>query len=197
MPPLAEAAGAEVVSVEIAPDHREGTIAALERALAADVVVVCGGVSVGEHDHVRPALAELGAEQIFWRVALRPGKPAYFGIAAGGKPVFGLPGNPVSAMVTFLLFVRPALIAMQGGDPATSRIEAALTERYETVAGRAEAIRVQLRAGGSGWEATPTGPQGSHVLTSMIGADGLAVVPTECDIVEAGEPVSVELLGWG
>ena len=197
VPPLAEAAGAEVVSIEIAPDHHEGTLAALDRALRADVVVVCGGISVGEHDHVRPALAELGAEEVFWRVALRPGKPTYFGIGPGGKPVFGLPGNPVSAMVTFLLFARPALIAMQGGDPASHRVEAALTERYETVAGRAEAIRVGLEAGRGGWEATPTGPQGSHVLTSMIGADGLAVVPTEVDVVEAGDPVTVELLGWG
>ncbi|MCB0866345.1 MAG: hypothetical protein KDB58_11585, partial [Solirubrobacterales bacterium] len=139
----------------------------------------------------------LGAEEVFWRVALRPGKPTYFGIGPGGKPVFGLPGNPVSAMVTFLLFARPALIAMQGGDPASHRVEAALTERYETVAGRAEAIRVGLEAGRGGWEATPTGPQGSHVLTSMIGADGLAVVPTEVDVVEAGDPVTVELLGWG
>ena len=197
VPPLAEAAGAEVVSIEIAPDNHEGTLAALDRALRADVVVVCGGISVGEHDHVRPALAELGAEEVFWRVALRPGKPTYFGIGPGGKPVFGLPGNPVSAMVTFLLFARPALIAMQGGDPASHRVEAALTERYETVAGRAEAIRVGLEAGRGGWEATPTGPQGSHVLTSMIGADGLAVVPTEVDVVEAGDPVTVELLGWG
>ncbi len=135
VPPLAADAGAEVTSVEIAPDHLEGTVAALDRALGADVVVVCGGVSVGEHDHVRPALEQLGVEQVFWRVSLRPGKPTYFGVGAGGKLVFGLPGNPVSAMVTFLLFVRPALLAMQGGEPLAGSITARITEDYEKVSG--------------------------------------------------------------
>jgi len=197
VPPLAAAAGAEVVSVEIAPDDLDGTVAALDRALAADVVVACGGVSVGEHDHVRPALERLGVEQVFWRVSLRPGKPTYFGAGVGGKLVFGLPGNPVSAMVTFLLFARPALLAMQGGEPAAPRITAAIAEDYVKVEGRAEAIRVRLEAGERGWEATPTGPQGSHVLTSMIGADGLAIVPTEVERLRAGDEVEVELLGWG
>ena len=91
------------------------------------MLVVCGGVSVGEHDHVRPALESLGVEQVFWGVSLRPGKPTYFGVAPSGCLVFGLPGNPVSAMVTFLLFVRPALLAMQGGDPAARALTARLT----------------------------------------------------------------------
>lgn len=194
MPPLAAGAGAEVGAVEIVPDHLEGTIAALERALGADVVVVCGGVSVGEHDHVRPALEQLGVEQIFWRVALKPGKPTYFGVASEGKLVFALPGNPVSAMVTFLLFVRPALLAMQGGEPAAPRLMAALAGDYEKAGGRAEAVRVRLEPTESGWTATPTGPQGSHVLTSMLGADGFAILPTEADLLNAGELVPVELL---
>ena len=197
VPPLAAAAGAEVTSVEIAPDHLDGTIAALDRALGADVVVVCGGDSVGEHDHVRPALEQLGVEQVFWRVSLRPGKPTYFGVGTGGKLVFGLPGNPVSAMVTFLLFVRPALLSLQGGDTELPRVEAAMSADYEKVEGRAEAVRVRLGATEGGWRATPTGAQGSHVLTSMIGADGLAMIPTEVDVVRAGERVVVELLGWG
>jgi molybdopterin molybdotransferase len=194
IPPLATAAGAEVSPAAIAPDDRTGTVELLERALAADVVVVCGGVSVGEHDHVRPALEALGVEEVFWRVSLRPGKPTYFGVAPSGALVFGLPGNPVSAMVTFLLFARPALLAMQGADPAAARIEAALGADHRSVPGRAEAIRVRLEPGPRGWVATPTGPQGSHVLTSMIGADGLAFAPTEAEAMRAGEPVPVELL---
>ena len=197
IPPLATRAGAEVASVEIVPDHLSGTVTALDRAFGADVVVVCGGVSVGEHDHVRPALEELAVEQVFWRVALRPGKPTYCGVGPAGTLIFGLPGNPVSAMVTFLMFVRPALLAMQGADPAARRITAAFTADYEKVRGRGEAIRVGLEPGSDGWRATPTGPQGSHVLTSMIGADGLAIAPTELDVVRAGEPISVELLRWG
>jgi molybdopterin molybdotransferase len=194
VPPLANGAGADVIGVEIAGDDRVATVAALERGLAADVAVVCGGVSVGEHDHVRPALEELGVEQVFWGVSLRPGKPTYFGTASDGTLVFGLPGNPVSAMVTFVLFVRPALLAMQGADPAAGRITARLAVDYVTAPGRAEAIRVALKAGPDGWVATPTGPQGSHVLTSMLGADGLAFAAAERDALLAGELIEVELL---
>ena len=194
VPPLASGAGADLAAVEIVGDDRAATIAALERSLSADVAVICGGVSVGEHDHVRPALEQLGVEQVFWGVSLRPGKPTYFGIAADGTLVFGLPGNPVSAMVTFVLFVRPALLAMQGADPAAGRVTARLAVDYVTAPGRAEAIRVALGTGPDGWVATPTGPQGSHVLTSMLGADGLAFAAAERDALLAGEPIEVELL---
>lgn len=195
VPPLAADGGAEVGAPAIAGDSLPATIAAIERADAdADVVVVCGGVSVGEHDHVRPALERLGAEQVFWGVALRPGKPTWFGLLADGTLAFGLPGNPVSAMVTFLLFVRPALLAMQGADPGFGRVRARLGEAYEKVHGRAEAIRVRLALEDAGWVATPTGPQGSHVLTSMLGADGLAFAPTERERLEAGESIEVEPL---
>ena len=195
VPPLALDAGAEMVDVGMAGDDRDATRAALERAIAAaDVVVVSGGVSVGEHDHVRPALESLGVEQVFWGVSLRPGKPTYFGVAERGTLVFGLPGNPVSAMVTFLLFARPAILAMQGADPDANRVLARFDRDYEKIEGRAEAIRVRLRAGDAGWVATPTGPQGSHVLTSMLGADGLAFAPTGASVVRAGETIEVELL---
>ncbi len=194
VPPLASGAGAELAGVEIVGDDRAATVAALERTLAADVAVICGGVSVGEHDHVRPALEQLGVEQVFWGVSLRPGKPTYFGVAADGTLVFGLPGNPVSAMVTFVLFVRPALLAMQGTDPEAGRVTARLAVDYVTAPGRAEAIRVALSTGPDGWVATPTGPQGSHVLTSMLGADGLAFAAAERDALLAGEPIEVELL---
>jgi len=194
VPPLASAAGADVGFVEVIGDDRGATAATVERGLAGDVLVVCGGVSVGEHDHVRPALESLAVEQVFWGVALRPGKPTYFGVAPSGALVFGLPGNPVSAMVTFILFVRPALLAMQGADPGARELTARLADGYTKVRGRAEAIRVRLAAGAGGWEITPTGPQGSHVLTSMLAADGLAFAPADLVELEAGTELRVELL---
>ena len=194
VPPLATESGAQVDLIEVIGDDRGSTRNAIERALDGDAVVICGGVSVGEHDHVRPALDALGVEQIFWGVSLRPGKPTYFGVAPSGALVFGLPGNPVSAMVTFTLFARPALLAMQGADPLDRSIVARLRSAYTKVRGRAEAIRVAVEPGSSGWEIDPTGPQGSHVLTSMLGADGLAFAGSDLVELEAGTELRVELL---
>src|SRR3954470_13820649 len=112
-------AGARVTSRTIVRDERAATEEAFARALQeADVVIGSGGVSVGPHDHVKPALAALGVEERFWGVRLKPGKPTWFGTAPGGKLVFGLPGNPVSAMINFHLFARPALRALIRGDPS-------------------------------------------------------------------------------
>jgi molybdopterin molybdotransferase len=187
-------AGALLAGRETVPDRADDTRAALARAFeGADVVIVSGGVSVGPHDHVKPALAELGAEERFWGVRLRPGKPTWFG-TRGSALVFGLPGNPVSAMVTFQLFVRPALAALQGADPAAARGYAALTEQVPRNPRREEAVRVRLEATEDGWRATPTGPQGSHVLTSMLGAEALARIERGEGTVEPGERVEIELL---
>jgi molybdopterin molybdotransferase len=194
VPPLATACGAQIDLIEVIGDDRGSTAKAIERGLQGDVVVICGGVSVGEHDHVRPALEALGVEQVFWGVSLRPGKPTYFGVAPSGALVFGLPGNPVSAMVTFTLFARPALLTMQGADPGLRSIVARLRSAYTKVRGRAEAIRVAVAAGAAGWEIEPTGPQGSHVLTSMLGADGLAFAGSDLVELEAGTELRVELL---
>ena len=206
VPALARLEGADVIASERAPDDHGATVEALGRALEADIAIVCGGVSVGPHDHVRPALAELGAEEVFWGVALRPGKPTWFGVGDrerdGAKTlVFGLPGNPVSVMVTFLLFVRPALQAMLGIPAGAPRTTAVLTAPYaEKKPGRAHLVRCRLSLGETGLEATPTGAQGSHVLTSMLGADALAYFPTDAGPAAAGERVEVELLptarGW-
>ncbi len=206
VPALARLEGADVIASERARDDHGATVEALGHALEADIAIVCGGVSVGPHDHVRPALAELGAEEVFWGVALRPGKPTWFGVrerAGGGAKtlVFGLPGNPVSVVVTFLLFVRPALQALLGITAATSRTTAVLTAPYtEKKPGRAHLVRCRLALGEAGFEATPTGSQGSHVLTSMLGADALAYFPTDAGPAAAGERVEVELLptagGW-
>jgi molybdopterin molybdotransferase len=190
----AERAGAQVTTRETVPDHPGDTRDALSRALdASDVVIVSGGVSVGPHDHVKPALAELGAEERFWGVRLRPGKPTWFG-TRGHALVFGLPGNPVSAMVGFHLFVRTALAAMQGAEPSAPRTSATLEEPIARHRSREQAVRVHLETSGNGWRARATGPQGSHMLTSMLGATALArIAPGEGE-VPAGERVDVELL---
>lgn len=199
---LVETAGAEVALVEIVPDTAAATEAALGRALASDVTIVSGGVSVGEHDHVRPALERLGAEQVFWGVALRPGKPTLFGLAprmpgAGltRNLVFGLPGNPVSAMVTFLLFARPAIRVLMGADEGERRSATAIfDEDYAKAPGRAHLVRCHLELRDDGWHARSTGTQGSHVLTSMLGADALAILPSDSGDVAAGDRVEIELL---
>ncbi len=202
IPAQALAAGGTVTQAATVGDDYRATVAALERALAADIVVVTGGVSVGPHDHVRPALAELGVEQVFWGVALRPGKPTYFGIldrpgASGGTGavlVFGLPGNPVSAMVTFHLFVRPALARWLGTTPRERRTVGAFDADYVKRPGRAHVVRCSLAAREDGWHVRPTKAQGSHVLTSMLGVDALAYLEVERGDISAGEPVEIEIL---
>jgi molybdopterin molybdotransferase len=194
------AAGADADYGGNLPDDPAAVRAAIEPKLDADAVVVAGGVSVGRHDHVKGALAELGVEERFWRVALRPGGPTWFGVLpaaeAGQRPtlVFGLPGNPVSAMVTFHLFARPALLAMVGLPPLRERVSAILAEDFRKQAGRAHYVRCRLEPAAGGLEARLTGAQGSHVISSMAGADGLAAIPAERELVEAGESVEVELL---
>jgi molybdopterin molybdotransferase len=189
-----ERAGGMTVGRQTVRDEAEDTRAALASVLDdTDVVVVSGGVSVGPHDHVKPALAALGAEERFWGVRLRPGKPTWFGTRADTL-VFGLPGNPVSAMVTFQLFVRPALAALQGADPAATRAQATLDVAVPRNPHREEAVRVRLESADDGWHATPTGPQGSHVLTSMLGADALARIAQGEGTAQPGERVEIELL---
>jgi molybdopterin molybdotransferase len=189
-----ERAGAELVSRASAADTAEGTRAALEQALAgADVVCVSGGVSVGPHDHVRAAMGELGVEERFWGVSLRPGKPTWFGVR-DGTLAFGLPGNPVSAMVTFQLFARPALAALQGAPPEARHATATLGEPVARNPRREQAVRVRLEQTADGLVARPTGAQGSHVLTSMLGADGLALIAPGEGEAPRGERVQVELL---
>jgi molybdopterin molybdotransferase len=199
---LVERAGAELAFVEIVRDDAATTEAALDRALAADIAIVSGGVSVGEHDHVRPALERLGVEQVFWGVALRPGKPTFFGLAPrqpaagpGRGLVFGLPGNPVSAIVTFHLFVRPAIRTMLGAESGGRRgATAILDQDYAKKPGRAHLVRCRLELRADGWHARPTKEQGSHVLTSMLGADALAILPSAQGDFRAGDRVEIELL---
>jgi molybdopterin molybdotransferase len=194
VPALGRASGALVTEVRHAGDDAVATGDAIRALLAADLVVACGGVSVGEHDHVRPAFSELGIEEVFWGLALRPGRPTWFGTATDGTLAFGLPGNPVSAIVTFILLVRPALLAMAGASPERHRSTARLDVRYPKRRGRAHFVRVRLESRDDGWHAKPTKEQASHVLTSMLGADAFAIIPADRGDVEEGERVEIELL---
>ncbi|MGN6868340.1 MAG: molybdopterin molybdotransferase MoeA [Solirubrobacteraceae bacterium] len=192
---LSEHQGAICPPADRLPDDRSATEAGLAGALEnADVVIVSGGVSVGPHDHVKPALQSLGVEQVFWRVALQPGKPTWFG-RRGNTLVFGLPGNPVSAVVTFALFVRPALAALQGRAP--ERLvdsEAFLATAVPRNHDREQAVRVRLERRNGRLIATPNGPQGSHIVTSLLGADALALIAAGEGEVKAGATVPLEPL---
>jgi molybdopterin molybdotransferase len=190
IPALARCAGAFLERIAHVPDDPHATREAIAEALSCDMVVVCGGVSVGAHDHVKGALAELAVQQRFAGIALRPGKPTWFG-ARGRTLVFGLPGNPVSAMVTFILLAGPALRALAGEPHAPRRLEAVLASDYTKEPGRTHAVRCRLEQSGARLLAAPTGPQGSHILTSMLHADALALIPSERDTVRAGECVAV------
>jgi molybdopterin molybdotransferase len=194
IPALVERAGGETISLAHAPDDPAAVSAALREALeVGDVVVVCGGMSVGEHDHVKRALDELGVERQFAGVALKPGRPTLFG-TRGATLVFGLPGNPVSTLVTFLLFARPALLVAAGEQPQARRAVAKLAEDVEAEPGRVQAVRCRLQLGGDGWWATTTGPQASHVLTSMLAAEAFAMIPAGEGTLSAGTEVTIELL---
>ncbi|HEY0280882.1 MAG TPA: gephyrin-like molybdotransferase Glp [Solirubrobacterales bacterium] len=193
---LAVAAGAEVVvEAKVGDDPTETGEAIADALEEADLLLVSGGISVGPHDHVKGALAENKIEQLFWRIALKPGKPTWFGVREKEAAlVVGLPGNPVSAMVCFLLLVRPALRKMLGTDPAERRMVAHLDDDCEREPRRLHAVRCGLELREDGWHARSTGGQASHILTSMLGADGLALIPAGNGPLTAGSQVEVELL---
>ena len=184
-----ESAGAVVEQIgpvdDDEPEHRR----ALERGLEADVLVSSGGVSVGPHDLVRRILAELGVEENFWGVAVRPGKPLAFG-TRGGTLVFGLPGNPVSALVGIELFVRPALLALQGArDPGPSYETARLASPVRRNSSRDELARARTGRDAEGTVLEPVTGQESHMIARAAAADALILVPAGEGELAAGERV--------
>ncbi|MGA2009246.1 MAG: gephyrin-like molybdotransferase Glp [Solirubrobacteraceae bacterium] len=193
---LAARAGAATAPATRLPDDRAATEAGIARALqGADVVLITGGVSVGPHDHVKPALAALGVREAFWSVALQPGKPTWFGALGQSPLVFGLPGNPVSAVVTFSLFVAPALAALQGAAaPRPPCREAVLGHDVARNPRREQAVRVRLEHGPRGAVAHVNGAQGSHILSSLLGADALAMIPAGDGRLGAGTTVALAAL---
>ena len=191
----AREAGAEARRLYAASDEADTLRAAIEEALeTADVVVTSGGVSVGEKDLVKSTLLDLGVEQVFWGVKFKPGKPLFYGKRDETR-FFGLPGNPVSAMVCFDLFVRPALMAMMGReDLKRPRIPVYFEEDVVNKFGRMHAMRVALERTGNGWLARSVGAQGSGLVSSLTRADALALIGPESEGVRAGDPVEAIVL---
>ncbi len=195
-------AGAEPRLLPTAPDDVDALKARLEEGLSSDVIVTIGGASMGEADLVKRVLDDLGFALDFWRVKIRPGSPFSFGLlpgAHGPTPVFGLPGNPASAFVTFELFVRPFLRRL-GGHTSCSRRRIVCTAGapLSGPAALTYFLRVRLAANQDGQAiATPTGPQGSGLVRGLGTAQGLAIVPEQVERIEAGAPVEVILLDAG
>jgi len=175
----------------------------IDEGLDADMLITSGGVSKGDYDIVKDVLAERG-EVGFWTVCMKPGKPLAFGVikkVVGRKkkkvPHLGLPGNPVSSMITFEQFARPAILKMMGkkvlGKPA---IQAIIDDDIVNTDGRRLFVRVNVTRRGGQYYASVTGPQGSGILTSMVRANGLAVIPESSHAVKAGDTVEVQMLDW-
>jgi molybdopterin molybdotransferase len=186
-------AGADPVVFDPVPDDRAVTLESFRTAgKDADLVVSSGGVSVGRYDFVKDTIEELGRIDM-WRVAMQPGKPVVLG-SIGSTPFLGLPGNPVSIHVSFEQFVRPAIRKM-GGHSSLLRptIRARLTETVTKHPGRLHFVRVRLRSDGAGWEATPTGAQGSHIQSSLIDCHGVARFGIDETELKAGAEVIVEV----
>ena len=172
-----EAAGAEVRRLDPVADDEDEHRRALEQGLESDVLVTSGGVSVGPHDLVRRIEQELGVEEIFWRVAVRPGKPVAFGVR-GTTLVFGLPGNPVSTLVGCELFVRPALLALQGAaDPGPRFAAGRLLVTVSRNPGRDDFLRARSAVTDDGVVLEPVAGQESHMIVRAAEADALVLVP--------------------
>jgi molybdopterin molybdotransferase len=190
-----EAAGAIVERIGPIPDDEESHRAALERGLAADVLVSSGGVSVGPHDLVRRILAELGVEEDFWGVAVRPGKPLAFG-SRGATLVFGLPGNPVSSLVAVELFVRPALLALQGAArPGPHYASGRLASVLRRNPARDDLVRARTRDDEGRTVLEPLSGQESHMIARAAAADALVLVPAGDGELSAGDRVRYLRLG--
>ncbi|MDQ7783156.1 MAG: molybdopterin molybdotransferase MoeA [Desulfomonilaceae bacterium] len=187
-------AGAVPLSLGIASDSEEDQRSRLLDGLRADVILTSGGVSVGKYDFVKSTLSEVGMKVKFWKVAMKPGKPLVFG-TIGTKPVFGLPGNPTSAMISFEQFVRPALLKMMGRRALFRRvIEAVLAKDVVSEAGRLHLVRCRLiEENGHVW-AVSTGTQSSGALRSMVLADGLMILPPSRRVYAKGTRVKVQIL---
>ncbi len=189
--------GAISIDLGIAKDDLQILRSKIAEGCKADILISSGGVSMGDYDLVRDALIDMGGEVKFWQIAIRPGMPTTFGILQG-TPFFGLPGNPVSSMVCFEIFCRPALLKMSGHSHLFRPwIEAVTQQDIKTKAGRRHFLRVRLERKDGEIRLQLTGDQGSGILTSLSHAHGLAVIPEETSVVRAGERVKVFLLDQG
>ncbi|MBI4215997.1 MAG: molybdopterin molybdotransferase MoeA [Chloroflexi bacterium] len=183
----------------VARDNLASLREKLAQGLEADLLITSAGVSVGDYDVVKDALAQMG-EVSFWSVRMKPGKPLAFGLLGQGPrrvPHLGLPGNPVSSMITFEQFARPAILKMMGRqDLAKPTVQAVLEEDIQDRSGRRHFVRAWVTRRDGRYYARTTGPQGSGILTSMARANGLVVIPEEQAEVKAGSLVPVQMLDW-
>jgi molybdopterin molybdotransferase len=185
----ARAAGGDPISLGVAPDDPHAIAERLRAAHGCDVIITSGGVSVGDYDHVRHVITSLGGEISLWRVRMRPGAPLAYG-RLFGVPWFGLPGNPVSALVTFELFARPVLRVLTGhGRPHRHTIRVELEEEVRLAAPLTHYLRATLVEDRGGVRARLTGAQSSGMLTSMSSADALLILPADPMVVRAGSIV--------
>jgi molybdopterin molybdotransferase len=188
-------AGARAEAGESVPDDADLHRAALARGLRGDVLVTSGGVSVGPHDLVRTIGAELGVEEVFWGVAVKPGRPVWFGVREGCL-VFGLPGNPVSALVGFELFVRPAVLALQGAaDPGPEYLPGRLARAVRCNSDREQLLRARTHVGERGVELEPVSGQESHMIARAAAADALVRIPRRGGELGTGSDVRYLRLG--
>jgi len=188
-------AGAEAVILKVARDDAREIRERLAEAMTFDAVLSTGGVSVGQFDHVKGALDELGMRQLFHGVAQKPGRPLKFG-TVGYRPIFGLPGNPVSTLVCFYLYARAAILKMGGKrSVGLPRIQARCAVEIKISKDLTEFVRVKLERDSKGFLATPTGGQGSGIFSSLSRADGLLIGPSTETLLKAGAQATVLLLG--
>ncbi len=189
---LAKSAGCTVRFLGIAGDTRESLTEKLTEAIEADAIITSGGVSVGDYDLVKDVLLELGSTMRFWKVALKPGKPLAFGVISS-RPAFGLPGNPVSSMVAFEQFVRPALLKMAGRRAIFSTtLRARITEGVQIRPGRMNFLRAVLKVKSDGYVVTPLKGQSSGAITTMVNANSYIIAPPDSSGFGTGETVRVQ-----
>jgi molybdopterin molybdotransferase len=193
---LAKRSGARVTEGPVVGDRAGDVREAIAAGLSADVLLVSGGMSVGPHDHVKGALGACGVREIFWRVSIKPGRPLWFG-RHRRTLVFGLPGNPLSSLVGFLLFVEPALRRLQGDGAAVARrVRGRLATPVAPEDGRTTLLTAVLERTADGvLLARPTARQGSHMTGALGESDGFAVIPKDAGRLRAGDPVDVLPLG--
>jgi molybdopterin molybdotransferase len=182
------------LQIGIAMDRREDLLAKFRAAMRADLILSSGGVSVGDYDLVKEIMKEAGNHMQFWQVAMKPGRPLAFG-SLGDVPIVGLPGNPVSAMVSFEQFIRPAILKMLGHKNLFRRIiQSSLAEDIEKKKGFRHFIQARIKRDGEGYTVVTTGKQGSGILKSMVKANSLIILPEEVTEVRKGAMVKVQLL---
>ena len=189
-----KSAGGIPIYLGIAKDTEKDLMEKFEWALKADIVVSSGGVSVGDYDLVKSTLQKMGQDMLFWKVAMKPGKPLAFG-RIGKTPIFGLPGNPVSSFVSFEQFVRPSLRKVLGcSDLSHKTVQAKLTRTINKKPGRLHFLSSIVSWADGEYTVTPAGEQGSGILKSAANANGLLIFPLEAEEIKQGQEVAVQLL---